>query len=222
MAWQRLAGTARLWVIHSWTVGGVTPSAAASLLMPPAAMTARSMGNPLAMGDLTSMAPLLGNTYDNCKALPKYICKSLISAMNEANHIGKKLQSQADRMGMKPADVAKAFGVKPPSVYDWYAHGRIHKRHYPVLVNTFGQPLEWWLDFSPVATQDRATSVQAQALELSGAAVELARLFDMIPSRDTIKRAQAQMACAQIIFDLLDQEPDERVRKVLDNKTQDS
>ena len=76
--------------------------------------------------------------------------------MNEANHIGKKLQSQAERMGMKPAEVAKAFGVKPPSVYDWYAHGRIHKRHYPVLVNTFGQPLEWWLDFSPI--EARATA----------------------------------------------------------------
>jgi hypothetical protein len=65
-------------------------------------------------------------------------------------HIGQKLQQEAQRLGLKPGQVADLFGVKGPSVYDWYAHGRIHKRHFPKLVSEFGKPLEWWLDYSPL------------------------------------------------------------------------
>lgn len=138
--------------------------------------------------------------------------------METDRHIGQKLQEQAERLGLKPAQVADLFGVKPPSVYDWYAHGRIHKRHYPVLVGKFGRPLEWWLDFAPGAS----TSPVSAPSELSATALELARLFDLIPAKDTVKRAQAQMACAQAIINLLQTEPSERVHTAPDNKTQNS
>ena len=60
-------------------------------------------------------------------------------------HIGKKLEQEATRKGLKPADVAKIFGVKPPSVYDWYEHGRMHKKHYPALLQWSDKPIEFWL-----------------------------------------------------------------------------
>jgi hypothetical protein len=212
MAWQRLAGTCRLWVTHSCTVVGVMLNAAASLLMPPAAETARLMG------DVDCMPALLGNTYSIDKALPKINLESLISAMNSGGHIGQKLQRQAERLGLKPSQVAELFGVKSPSVYDWYAHGRIHKKHYPVLVAKFGQPLEWWLDFAPT---EQAQPPTPELAGLSHAALELARLFDLIPTKDRIKRAQAQVSCGQIIIDLLqetravptDTDPDLRTHK---------
>lgn len=216
MAWQRLAGTWRLWVTHSCTVVGVMLNAAASLLMPPAADTARSMG------DVDCMPALLGNTYSIDKALPKIYLESLILAMNAGGHIGQKLQRQAERLGLKPSQVAELFGVKSPSVYDWYAHGRIHKKHYPVLVAKFGQPLEWWLDFAPAlpAAASLAPGKAAAAdPALSAAALELARLFDMIPAKDTVRRAQAQAVCAQAIIALLEQAPQAPGRTAPGKKT---
>lgn len=67
--------------------------------------------------------------------------------MEKELHIGIKLQQEAERLGLKPAQVAEIFGVKAPSVYDWYNHGRIHKKHYPKLVEISDKPLTWWLDF---------------------------------------------------------------------------
>jgi len=95
---------------------------------------------------MCSMPPLLGNTYNIYKALPKIFCKSLITPMENQPHMGKKLQREAELRGMKPKDVAAIFGVQPPSVYDWYDHGRIAKRHYPKLVEWSGRSLAWWLD----------------------------------------------------------------------------
>ena len=212
MAWQRAAGTWRLWVTHSCTVVGVMLNAAASLLMPPAAETARSMG------DVDCMPALLGITYAKRKALPKINLDSLIRAMETGGHIGQKLQEQAERLGLRPAQVAELFGVKPPSVYDWYAHGRIHKKHYPVLVAQFGQPLEWWLDFAAPEALDPVAATHG----LTPTALELARLFDLIPGTDLITRAKAQMACAQTIINLLQTKPAAPVHTGPDNKTQRS
>jgi len=150
---------------------------------------------------------LLGNTYSFGKALPKIFQPGLIREMGNSGlgsgHIGQKLQQEAERLGLKPGEVAKLFGVKAPSVYDWYQHGRVHKKHYPVLVAKFGRPLEWWLDFASPVTPMVAPTVASGAPELSAGALELARLFDLLPATDTVKRAQAQMACAQAIIALL-------------------
>ena len=136
--------------------------------------------------------------------------------METGGHMGQKLQKQAERLGLKPAQVAELFGVKPPSVYDWYAHGRIHKKHYPVLVAKFGKPLEWWLNFAPAV---QATGVSSGP-EPSAAALELARLFDQIPAKDVVLRAKAQMACAQAIIQLLQPALGTRARTAPDKKTQ--
>lgn len=216
MAWQRLAGTWRLVLTHSCTVGGVTPNAEASLLMPPAADTARSIGV------MDSMPRLLGNTYDLCKALPKIFLCGPIEAMEISGHMGQKLQHEAARLGLKPSQVAQIFGVKPPSVYDWYAHGRIHKKHYPVLVEKFGKPLEWWLDFGPKAAQpvaDYNVKPLTNPIDLSPEALLLARLFDMIPARDVLTRTQAQTICGQAIIDLLQRISVGQAQRAEDNKT---
>ena len=67
-------------------------------------------------GDEFSIPPLLGNTYSFCKALPNKFQTCLIPPM----HMGEKLKQEAERLRLKPAQVAAVFGVKPPSVYDWY------------------------------------------------------------------------------------------------------
>lgn len=100
-----------------------------------------------ATGDICCMPPLLGITYNKCKALPNISEDCLISPMSEEKHMGAKLQQEAKDRGLKPAQVAEVFGVKPPSVYDWYEHGRIHQKHYPKLVEWSGKPITWWLDF---------------------------------------------------------------------------
>ena len=184
--------------------------AAANLLMPPADETARSIG------DVTCITTLLGITYEKSKALPKINLVGLIQHMETSGHIGQKLQRQAERLGLRPTQVAELFGVKPPSVYDWYAHGRIHKKHYPVLVAQFGQPLEWWLDFAPAAQSKLKTD---QPAGYSHAALELATLFDLIPARDKIRRAQAQVACGQVIIDLLQSMPAAQNQTEFDLKT---
>ena len=139
--------------------------------------------------------------------------------METGGHMGQKLQRQAERLGLKPAQVAELFGVKPPSVYDWYAHGRIHKKHYPVLVAQFGRPLEWWLDFAPMVPTAAPAATPLQ-LELSADALQVARLFDQIPVTDVVLRAQAQMACAQAIIQLLQPAPGTRAHTAPDKKTQ--
>ena len=140
MLTHRNTGTGRLPVFHSWTVGGLTPTNSASAESPPTTDAA------LSMGDVFSIPPLLGNTYKKIKALPKYFYKCLIPAMENRVHMGKKLQCIAEERRLKPKDVAVFFGIKPPSVYDWYEHGRIAKKHYDKLVEFSGKPITWWLD----------------------------------------------------------------------------
>ena len=129
-----------------------------------------------------SMPTLLGITYDKCKALPKRIRKRLISPMNVAKHMGEKLKQEATARGLKPAQVAAVFGVKPPSVYDWYEHGRIHQKHYPALVEWSGKPITWWLDL-PVASNTVAEEPAAYGREDHRHKV-LLELFDGLPAKE--------------------------------------
>jgi predicted DNA-binding transcriptional regulator AlpA len=92
------------------------------------------------------MPTLLGITYNFNKALPKIFCKRLMPPMETPNHIGTKLRHEAESRNLKEKDVAAIFGVKPPSVYDWYNHGRVAKKHYAKLVEWSGRSLAWWLD----------------------------------------------------------------------------
>jgi len=124
------------------------------------------------IGVMCSMPPLLGITYTKIKALPKIFRECLISGMQTNNHMGLKLKQEALRLKLKPAQVAAVFGVKAPSVYDWYEHGRIHKKHYPRLVEWSGKSLEWWLGFEDQNQQYfqealPAPSVQKQAAVFS-------------------------------------------------------
>lgn len=128
------------------------------------------------------MAALLGITYNFGKALPKIFSTCLIPSMNTAVHMGEKLEQEAKRLGLKPAQVAEVFGVKPPSVYDWYAHGRIHKKHYPTLVEWSGKPIEWWLDFPT-----ESIKTEQQAADYAGEDPRhkiLLELFEGLPSKE--------------------------------------
>ena len=132
----------------------------------------------LPTGDMCCIPPLLGNTYSFSKALPNKFTDCLIPAM----HMGAKLKQEAERLGLKPAQVAEKFGVKPPSVYDWYEHGCIHKKHYPSLVEMSGKPIQWWLDFPKEdfeVAEDRPPYVEPDRRHQV-----LLNLFDGLPSKE--------------------------------------
>lgn len=135
-----------------------------------------------AIGDVCCIPALLGNTYAKSKALPNLFAKRLIGTMKNRVHMGAKLEQEAKRLGLKPGQVAAVFDVKPPSVYDWYEHGRIHKKHYPRLVEWSGKPLSWWLDFpdeSVKVAQEKATYVGVDPRHQV-----LLELFEGLPSKD--------------------------------------
>jgi hypothetical protein len=148
----------------------------ASLVARPTKATAFSIGANV------SMPLLLGITYKKSKALPNNSANCLIQPMTKIDHIGQKLKKEAEKIGLKPKDVAVLFGVKAPSVYDWYDHGRIHKKHYPVLIEKFGRPLSWWLDFP-----DHSHKVSEEIPEYRTATQRhtiLNQLFDALPAKE--------------------------------------
>jgi transcriptional regulator with XRE-family HTH domain len=148
----------------------------ANVVSPPTASTAFSMG------EMCSIPPLLGITYDFRKALPNIFRHCLILGMGNTGHMGAKLKQEAERLGLKPAQVADKFGVKPPSVYDWYEHGRIHKKHYPTLVELSGKPLSWWLDFPEENT--RVAKESAAYVGEDPRHKVLLQLFEGLPNKE--------------------------------------
>lgn len=102
--------------------------------------------------------------------------------MNNTAHMGEKLKTEAERLGLKPLQVAAFFGVKAPSVYDWYHHGRIHKRHYLRLVELSGKPLSWWLDLP--ATPLMAAEHQPNYADPDPRPRILLELFEGLPTKE--------------------------------------
>lgn len=94
--------------------------------------------------------------------------------------MGEKLKQEAVRLNLKPAEVAEFFGVKPPSVYDWYDHGRIHRKHYPKLVELSGKPLSWWLEMPEIMASE---SIPGYGTDDPRHAT-LLLLFDGLPAKD--------------------------------------
>lgn len=120
--------------------------------------------------------------------------------METETHLGIKLKAEAERLKLKPAQVAELFKIKPPSVYDWYTTGRIHQRHYLKMVEWSGKPLEWWFDFPESASSARLS-------KNSGFAQSLADLFDSLPDDQKI-RVDAMMECTAVIKKFSEQPPD--------------
>ncbi len=137
------------------------------------------------------MPPLLGITYAFDKALPKNIQQSPITPMTTPKHMGEKLQQEAERMDLKPSKIAEIFGVKPPSVYDWYKHGRIDKMHYQKLVDWSGRTIEWWLDLRPKAGTEPEPAHSEYARVLT-------HLFDTLPDHPPT-RTSAFLDCSEVI-----------------------
>ncbi len=103
--------------------------------------------------------------------------------MSNAQHMGEKLKQMAAAKGWRLIDVARAFDVKPPSVYDWYAHGRIAKKHYPKLLELFDKPLQWWLDI-PEASKVHEARESAPSYSADERHKALVALFDALPSKE--------------------------------------
>lgn len=82
----------------------------------------------------------------NGQGIAETLSLPYIQAMPKTpEHIGDRLRREMDARGMTPTEVAAAFDVKNPSVYDWMKFGRIAKKHIPKLVEVFGHSANWWI-----------------------------------------------------------------------------
>ena len=97
--------------------------------------------------------------------------------------MGEKLQQEAKRLGLKPAQVAEIFGVKAPSVYDWYEFGRISKKHDPRLVEMSGHSIDWWLDLAGTP-QPALPARQTAGDDTDPRHKILLELFDGLPGKE--------------------------------------
>lgn len=62
--------------------------------------------------------------------------------------LGDAIRAAIVKKGVKPADVARHFGIKPPSVQGWMNTGRISKPHFEKLRQYFADtvtPDHWGL-----------------------------------------------------------------------------
>lgn len=82
-------------------------------------------------------------------------------------HIGMKLQEAMDEKNVRPAQLARDFGVKPPSVYEWTKYGRIAKNRIPQLATYFGKSVAWFLD-APEGAEGPAPSRASQNTKEEG------------------------------------------------------
>ena len=155
-------------------------------------VTPPTMVQALEIAEMFSIPALLGITYKKGKALPNLFAKCLIEPMTADRHMGSKLQYEAHRRGLKPAQVAAIFDVKPPSVYDWYQNGRIHQRHYAKLVEWSGKPITWWLDL-PEA-ENKVSEPEAVYTVRPNRHKELIELFDGLPrqEQDALMQSMAE------------------------------
>lgn len=77
--------------------------------------------------------------------------------------LGDALAVAIEKKGVSKADVARAFGIKGPSVYDWINHGRIGKQHLGKLVAYFAdvvEPSHWGITDAtpfPIPVAESAT-----------------------------------------------------------------
>jgi len=72
--------------------------------------------------------------------------------MLTGKELGAAIGSAISKKGVKPADVARHFGVKPPSVNGWVATGRIGKDKLSGLFDYFSDvagPEHWGMITSP-------------------------------------------------------------------------
>ncbi|WCM21406.1 hypothetical protein NDK50_08140 [Paraburkholderia bryophila] len=101
----------------------------------------------------------------NSQGIAENLIVPYIQAMPKTpEHIGDRLRREMDRVGLTPTEVANAFGVKNPSVYDWMKFGRIAKKHIPKLVEVFGHSAEWWITGEEASVQAAVPSMGDAAL----------------------------------------------------------
>lgn len=120
---------------------------------------------------------------DKNQGIAEYFSHLPNRRVEKITHMGEKLQQEAVRLRLKPAQVAKIFEVEPPSVYDWYQHGRIHKKHYPRLEEWSGKSIRWWLDF-PEGTHVVAESPPDPFVNPDPRHKVLLELFDGLPRKE--------------------------------------
>lgn len=86
--------------------------------------------------------------------LPHGLTSGLNKAMLTGKELGKAIRLAVDLKGVRLADVARHFGVKPPSVQDWINKGTIDKGRLPALWLYFSDvvgPEHWGLTSFPQA-----------------------------------------------------------------------
>ena len=62
--------------------------------------------------------------------------------MYTGKKLGEAIKSAIELKGVRKADVARAFGIKPPSVTSWIQTGRVDKTHIDKLVSYFADVVQ--------------------------------------------------------------------------------
>ena len=137
---------------------------------------------------------------DQEKSLPMPETATLRSMRSE---FGQRLFDARKHADLTQQELAKAVGTSQANL------GELEKKGAgsaltPALAKRCGVSVEWLAYGQGDMLATDSAPDQAQITSLSSAALELAMLFDLIPMRDRIKRAQAFGAASAAILDRLE------------------
>jgi transcriptional regulator with XRE-family HTH domain len=119
------------------------------------------------------------------------------------SEFGQRLFDARKHAGLTQQELASAVGTSQANL------GELEKKGAgsaltPALAKRCGVSVEWLAYGHGDMQAKDASTEQTQVTTLSSAALELAMLFDLIPLRDRIKRAQAFGAASAAILDRLE------------------
>lgn len=133
-------------------------------------------------GGLLGITDIFATALPNsCQALP-----NIWVSTPSKEHLGHKLATEMKRLSLDTKAIAERFGVERPSVYDWLKHGRMAKKHYPMLVEVFGRPLEWWfgMPYAKAPSSPAHIVAEPRKNELTSEQQQVLLIYDSLPRRE--------------------------------------
>lgn len=134
--------------------------------------------------------------------------------MSTVENLATRARKRRIELGLKQAEVARASGLKQSDVSK-IENGKIQKTTAMIGLAKALQCNPRWLAYGQGGMIVEAASANPET-ELTPGAVDLARLYDMLPVHDRIRRAQAYAAATAAIVEVL--ELPSSVQQVLSRK----
>jgi transcriptional regulator with XRE-family HTH domain len=164
------------------------------------------------MPEFYDQADIFAISYD--KSFPIFRNDTLVKMKSD---FGQRLFDARKHANLTQMELAKAVGVTQSNLSELEKKGA-GSALTPALAKRCGVSIQWLAYGLGDMLSEDAAPEPTQVSSLSSAALELAMLFDMIPARDRIKRAQAYGAASAAILDRL--EAPSSAQKALGRKTQ--